>query len=348
MVSIIKQGIVSTQFFLYGRKHFTQTGYQKHLAQYTEPVQSAAVVDASDASNDGVDLSGKTYLITGANQGIGKEIATYAASKKATVYMLCRNAARAESARQEIQERTHNSNVNVLLADVSEPDQVAAAVAEFSAKEQRLDCLVCNAGALFNDRRVNGAGHEITLMSHLVCGSYQLTQLLLPALKRSSEATGGEARVVYVASGGMYNSKFPAWPVAAGTGENAAGYDGNLAYAYAKRGQVLLAARLTRDCPGVSFVAGHPGWVRTAAVDGAYGSAAKYLEPMRTTWEGAEGLCWLAAAPAARLTGGAFYLDRLPQRQHIAGPFMTDGTFTKNTEEEVDAMMKHLAQTSGV
>jgi len=346
MMGIIKQGIVSTQFFLYGRKHFTQTGYRKHLAQHAELVQSSAVVEGG-AADDGVDLSGQTFLVTGANQGIGKEIATYAASKQATVYLLCRNAERAESARKEIQDRTNNKNVNVLLADVSEPSQVAAAVAEFCDKEPQLDCLVCNAGALFNERKVNSAGHEVTLMSHLVCGSYQLTKLLMPALKKSSEAKDGAARVVYVASGGMYNSKFPEWSLAASTGKNEAEYDGNLAYSYAKRGQVLLAERFTRDCPGVSFVSSHPGWVRTAAVDSAYGSSAKLLEPMRTTWEGAEGICWLTSTPAKNLTSGAFYLDRTPQRKHIAGPFMTDGTFTKNTEEEIDVMMKHLAQTSG-
>lgn len=359
MIRTIKQGIATTQFFLFGRKHFTQTGYQKHASHYVDPVQSTAVVEVTDPSNDAVDLSGKTFLVTGANQGIGKEVATYAAAKKATVYLLCRNRERAEIAQKEIQELTNNSNVNVLLADVSESGQIAAAVTEFCEKEQQakslssihdvtLDCLVCNAGALFNDRRVNSEGQEVTLMSHLVCGSYQLTKLLMPALKRSSDSNNGEARVVYVASGGMYNTKFPEWTLAASTGKHAERYDGNLAYAYAKRGQVLLAERFTREFPGVSFASCHPGWVRTAAVDAAYGSSAKALEPMRTTWEGAEGICWLTATSKENLTSGAFYLDRQPQRKHIAGPFMTDGSFTKNSEEEVDTMMRHLAQASGV
>jgi len=347
-MGLIKQGIVSTQFFLYGKKHCTQTGYLKHVAQYKGPVQSAAVVDLNDASNDGVDLSGKTFLITGANQGIGKEIATYAAAKNATVYMLCRNKERAESAQKDIQELTKNDNVIVLLADVSEPSQMKRVVSEFQGKEQKLDCLVCNAGALFNERKVNSEGQEITLMSHLVCGSYQLTKLLMPSLKKASEANGEEARVVYVASGGMYNSKFPDWEVAASTGEYESGYNGNLAYSYAKRGQVLMAERFTNEYPGISFVSSHPGWVKTAAVDAAYGSTAKYLEPMRTLWEGAEGICWLTATSKKNLESGEFYLDRMPQRKHIAGAFMTDGTFTKNTDEEVDVMMKHLEQASGV
>lgn len=346
MIGFIKQGIVSTQFFLYGKKHCTQTGYLKHLGQYTEPVQSAAVVDVN--SSDGVDLSGKTFIVTGANQGIGKEIATYAAAKKATVYMICRNKERAQAAQKDIQELTKNQNVNVLLADVSEPSHIKRVVSEFQAKEQKLDCLICNAGALFNDRRVNSEGQEITFMSHLVCGSYQLTKLLLPSLKKASEVTGGEARVIYVASGGMYNSKFPDLEVAASTGKYESQYDGNMAYSYAKRGQVLMAERFTKDYPEISFLSSHPGWVRTVGVDAAFGSAQKVLEPMRTTWEGSEGICWLATTAEKNLERGAFYLDRTPQRKHIAGAFMTDGTFTKNTDEEVDVMMKSLGEISGV
>ena len=350
MIGLIKQGIVSTQFFLYGKKHFTQTGYLKHVAQYTEPVQHAAVVvvdddDKSTNKNDGVDLSGKIFLISGANQGIGKEIATYAAAKKATVYMLCRNKERAESAQQEIRELTNNPNVNVLLGDVSEPSHIKRVVSEFQNKEKKLDCLVCNAGALFNERKVNSEGQEVTFMAHLVCGSYQLTKLLLPSLTKASETSNGEARVVYVSSGGMYNSKFPEWDMAASVGKYESSYDGNLAYAYAKRGQVLLAEKFTEQYSDISFVSSHPGWTRTVGVEAAYGSTAKILEPLRTTWEGAEGICWLTATAKKNLEGGAFYLDRTVQRKHIAGAFFTEGTFTKNTNEEVEAMLQKLEET---
>lgn len=351
MFGYLKQGVVSTQFFLFGKKHCTQTGYLKHSSQYKDPVQSAAVIPSNDPGSDGVDLSGKTFLITGANQGMGKEIATYAAGKQATVYMVCRNKERAEAARKDIQEQTQNQNVNILLGDVSEPSHIKRVVSEFQAKEEKLDCLVCNAGILAKERKVNSEGDEITLRAHLVSGSYQLTKLLMPSLKKASDASDGEARVVYVASGGMYNTKFPEWEVAASTGKYETEYggsNGNLAYAYAKRGQVLLAERFTIDYPDISFVSCHPGWVRTAIVDDAYGEQAKYLEPFRTPWEGSEGICWLTATSKKNLEGGAFYLDRMPQRKHIAGPFMTEGSFTKNTEKEVDAMMKHLEEAAGV
>lgn len=331
MFGFIKQGIASTQFFLWGKKHFTQTGYRQNIKSYTGPVQPQAVVALNDPRNDGADLEGKTLIVTGSNQGLGKEIALYAASKQANVYLLCRNQERAEAARDDIKQQTKNENVNVLLADVSEPTQIKRVVADFQAREGKLDCLVCNAGALFNERRTNSDGDEITLMAHLVGGSYLLTKLLMPELERADDP-----RVIYVASGGMYNTKYPSWEEAASSGKFESKYNGNMAYAYAKRGQVLLAERLASQYPGIKFVSCHPGWTKTEGVDAAYGSQASILEPMRTLWEGSEGICWLATSPSTDLEGGAFYLDRKPQRKHIAGPFFTDGTYTRNTDTEVD------------
>ena len=78
----------------------------------------------------------------------------------------------------------------------------------------------------------------------------------------------------------------------------------------------------------------------------AYGDKKSYLEPLRTPWQGAEGIIYLCVAPAQSLEQGAFYLDRRPQKKHMAGPFFTEGSFTKNTAEEVDEMMKGLERWS--
>ena len=43
-----------------------------------------------------------------------------------------------------------------------------------------------------------------------------------------------------------------------------------------------------------------------------------------------------------KLESGAFYLDRRPQVKHLAGPFFSEGSFTKNTVEEIEQMMKKL------
>ena len=74
----------------------------------------------------------------------------------------------------------------------------------------------------------------------------------------------------------------------------------------------------------------------------AYGDNKRYLEPLRTPWEGAEGIIYLCVADASKLLQGGFYLDRVPRTKHMAGPFFTEGSFTKNSREEVDTMMENL------
>eukprot|EP00930_Biecheleria_cincta_P037863 TRINITY_DN26014_c0_g1_i1.p1 TRINITY_DN26014_c0_g1~~TRINITY_DN26014_c0_g1_i1.p1 ORF type:complete len:178 (-),score=45.60 TRINITY_DN26014_c0_g1_i1:59-535(-) len=148
----------------------------------------------------------------------------------------------------------------------------------------------------------------------------------------------------------MYNTAFPKWSIAASQVDDEIqelpAYNGQLAYAYAKRGQVLLCERWAEmeklrgdgELP-VTFVSAHPGWTGTKAVHEAYGETASWLEPLRNTWQGAEGICWLCTAAAKDLEPGAFYLDRVPQVKHMAGPFFTEGWFTQNSAEEVDVLL---------
>ena len=255
--------------------------------------------------------------------------------------MVCRSKERAEAARTEIAELTKNDNINILLADVGELSQVRKAVKELQDSETKIDCLVCNAGVLLNDRQETSEGNEATFASHFLGGSYLLSQLLLPQLRASEQS-----RVVFVTSGGMLITKFPDWETVTSTGEAKAKYDGNFAYGYAKRGQVLLAERLTKDEPTIKWVTAHPGWSGTNAVEDAFGENKKYLEPLRSTWEGAEGIAWLMQAKD--IEGGALYLDRTTQKKHIAGAFMTEGSFTKNKNTDVDEMMKNLKEAAGL
>lgn len=180
------QAISSSQFFLYGKRHFTETGYLRNVQKYTEPVQkAAAVVDMSD----GVDLSGRVIVVTGANSGVGKEIATYCAAHGAKkVYMMCRSKDKANAAREEIlqattQQKKDNdndktntttttTNIDIILADVGELAQVRRAVLELQGKESKIDAIVCNAGVLLNEKKETSEGNEVTLASHLLVRTY--------------------------------------------------------------------------------------------------------------------------------------------------------------------------------
>jgi len=275
--------------------------------------------------SDGVDLTGKTIVVTGANSGIGFEIASYLASKNANVNLFCRNEARASAAVDKIKMATNNENVQFTVCDVSSKTSVEKCANTID----ELDVLVCNAGVLKNEREVTADGFEVTVASHLIFGSYYLTKLLMPALRNN------KGRVIYVSSGGMYNTKFPVWTKALSLPPE--GFSGNMAYAYAKRGQVLLAERFSAEELSVNFVSCHPGWVDTPAVEEAYGSSKRYLEPMRTPWQGAEGICWLASCKDSCLERGGFYLDRSPQKKHL-------GSRTENTEKEVGELVSKLEE----
>mmetsp|Transcript_8776 Transcript_8776/g.9293 ORF Transcript_8776/g.9293 Transcript_8776/m.9293 type:complete len:541 (+) Transcript_8776:51-1673(+) len=328
------QFAATSQFYLYGKKHCTQTGWNLASSKYKQP----------DILNE-ISLEGKVYMVTGANGGIGYEITNYLANKKATVYMLCRSPERAESARNKIIESSNNTNVHVLICDCSLQRDVRRAWNEFQEHQisigntsPQLHGLVCNAGALLNEKTLTDEGVEVTFAAHLLFGTYLLVSLAIPTLDSTPDS-----RVVVVSSGGMYNTKFPQWAIATAQSGN---YDGQFAYAYAKRGQVLLCEEWTKKYPTLKFVSCHPGWADTEGVTSAYGENKKYLAPMRTLWEGSEGIIWLLVVDRREIEGGAFYLDRSPQVKHMAGPFFTEGTFTKNTPEEVENMMFNLQRWS--
>ena len=65
----ISRGIASTQFYFYGKKHFTLTGWENHRKQY--------IINEFESAN----MKGKNCLITGANSGIGFKIAEIYAEK---------------------------------------------------------------------------------------------------------------------------------------------------------------------------------------------------------------------------------------------------------------------------
>lgn len=329
------------------KQPFRRTGYLKHIKEYTEPVQSSPSLRRGEVGADDADLTSKVVVVTGANSGLGKMVSTYCAAKGARLYMICRDKDRGEKARQEIIQETSadSTNVQVLLADVGELSQVRKVAAEIQEKENKIHAVVCNAGVLLNDRQVTSEKNEVTFACHLLGGTYLLSSLLLPQLQAADDKEG---RVVIVTSGGMYNSAIPSWDVMTNSNPEKKKYDGTMAYTYAKRGQVVLAEEWTKQYPDVTFVTVHPGWSDTPAVTEAFGDSKKYLEPLREPWEGAEGVAWLVQAKRANITSGELYLDRKTQVKHLAGPFMSEGTFTKNSKDEISAFLDNLKKAAGL
>jgi retinol dehydrogenase-12 len=96
------------------------------------------------------DLSDMVYIITGANSGIGKEIARLLYAKNSKVYLLCRSEDKALQAIQETEKAFPDSKGSLIFiaCDLTDLRNVKAAADAFLAREQRLDVLFNNAGVV--------------------------------------------------------------------------------------------------------------------------------------------------------------------------------------------------------
>lgn len=127
-------------------------------------------------------------LITGANSGIGKSVASQMARIGIKVIIACRNAERGKQALGEIQEETGNLLTELMIVDLSSMSSIRKFSDDFQKKFQRLDVLIHN-GANF-DHTLNRAvltedGFE-TIFATNYLGPFLMTRLLLPCLLASS------------------------------------------------------------------------------------------------------------------------------------------------------------------
>ena len=94
----------------------------------------------------------KTCVVTGANSGIGKEIARGLAAEGSRVLMVARDQERGEAARGEVAASTGNQEVELLVCDLSSQRQIRELAATVLDDYERLDVLVNNAGLTLGKR----------------------------------------------------------------------------------------------------------------------------------------------------------------------------------------------------
>jgi len=91
-------------------------------------------------------LKGKTVLVTGASQGLGKAVATEFAREGAHVFISSRNEEKLQVAVDEIREKTGNREVNYAVCDMRKEDQIQSLVQKVIEKNESIDVLINNAG----------------------------------------------------------------------------------------------------------------------------------------------------------------------------------------------------------
>src|SRR5881394_1700801 len=98
-------------------------------------------------------MNGKTVLITGANQGIGKASAVALGKQGAKLVLVCRNAEKARAAIADIKAQAGVQDIDLILGDLGSQADVRRVAAEFKSRHDRLDVLLNNAGVLVTSHR---------------------------------------------------------------------------------------------------------------------------------------------------------------------------------------------------
>jgi NAD(P)-dependent dehydrogenase (short-subunit alcohol dehydrogenase family) len=238
-----------------------------------------------------------TYLVTGANAGIGFEIARGLAKSgdKPNVILGCRNRAKGETARAKIAAETGNPNLEVLLIDLASQKSIREAAGEFYKKHSTLDALVNNAGTSSPTRQKTEEGIELTFATN-VLGYFLLTNLLLDALKAAPAG-----RLVNIASEMAYGLDVDDPEFKKRT------YNPSTAYAQSKQANRMLTWAHARRLEGTAVTANSmsPGAVDTpllhALAPGMKG---------RSTEKGAETALWLAASPDVQGLSNRLWFDK--------------------------------------
>ena len=214
---------------------------------------------ASDADLN-KDLTGKIYIVTGANSGVGLETTRQLVKQGAHVVMACR---RVEAGKAEAKTfHDLRGSYEVIRCDLADLKSVREFVSSFLANHHRLDGLMCNAGAVImgSEAKYTSDGFEMTMAASFF-GHFLLTELLLDVLKSSAPSRIGILSSVVHANrpGKRYDINF------ADLNWKTRKYSAFDAYGEAKLANVLYALELGERLKdtGVTPASIHPGWARS-------------------------------------------------------------------------------------
>ena len=238
----------------------------------------------------GVTLTGKTALVTGSTDGLGKEVARQLGALGALVIVHGRNRERGEEVARAI--RAAGGEAVFYRADLASLAGVEAFAAQIRERHERLDLLINNAAAVSGPQRQTSAdGHELAFAVNYLA-HFLLTYRLLPLLEASAPA-----RVVNVSSLGQTPLDFTDIMMERS-------YDAGDAYRRSKLAQIMftidLAAEL--DAAKVTVNSLHPARSMNTArvINGGF-------QPLSTVEEGAEATMQLAVSPALAGRTGLYF-----------------------------------------
>ena len=265
------------------------------------------------------ELTGRAFLVTGANTGIGLATAQALAQRGGQVTVACRSPEKGTAAVAGIVAATGNDAVRFLRLDLADLASVRTAAADFLARGEPLDVLVNNAG-IAGRRGLTRDGFELMFgVNHL--GHFAFTLALLDSLKASARGAAGDARIVVVSSDAHYQAKGVDF---AQVRHRTRAITGMPEYAVSKLCNVLFSQELARrlEGTGVTSYALHPGVVASDIWRRVPWPVRPLLtRRMLTVEQGARTSLYCATAPELAGQSGRFY-DDCAEREpsHVATP----------------------------
>jgi len=241
-----------------------------------------------------MNVDGKTVLITGSTDGVGRYVAARLAASGAKVLIHGRDAARAQTLAEEIK-RGGRGEALFYQADLSSLAGARRLADSVLAENGRLDIFISNAGIGSQtqgpERRTSADGHELRFAVNYLSG-FLLAYLLLPLLKASAPS-----RIVNVASLGQHPLDFEDVMLTKD-------YTGGRAYAQSKLAQIMFTIDLARELEGsgVTVNALHPATYMNTTMVREGG-----ITPISTVEQGGEAILHLAVGDDVAGYSGLFF-----------------------------------------
>jgi len=258
------------------------------------------------------DLSGRKFIVTGGNSGIGLVTVGQLAKQGAHVVLACRRVEAGERAKEQLQNQALRGQIEVMPLDLAKLASVRSFAQAYLKQNDVLHGLVNNAGIMNTPKGLTQDGFELQFgTNHL--GHYLLTELLLEALKKATPS-----RVVNLSS--CFHDKAFGREGKIDFEDlhfERKKYDGWEAYAQSKLANLLHAKSLSRRLSGsgVSVASVHPGWVRTNLMKSSMPiwmqdyvlRPVLQLAGMIEPWQGAQSTLYALLSPEVPSLSGSYF-----------------------------------------
>jgi NAD(P)-dependent dehydrogenase (short-subunit alcohol dehydrogenase family) len=251
-------------------------------------------------------LKGKICIVTGANSGIGKIVATALANMGATLIMVCRVKEKAQIVWEEIKRKTKNINIELILTDLSSQKEIRALASNIKEKYAKIDVLVNNAGGM-NFGYSETIDHIETTFATNHLGYFLFTNLILDILKSADRA-----RIINVASDAEKTGDIDFEDI-----NLKKNYSCFRAYSQSKLANIMFTYELARKLVGTNIVVNcvHPGVVPNTKIGKGSKTFANFIASVpanliRTPEEGAETIIWLASSKDIEGISGKYFYEK--------------------------------------